>query len=192
MKLIGDKPTWKRIGSDLVETLNKQAEEESKKQPKIITPKTQEPITTQNNSNVNKDGFIYIPSINLQIAKERTYLGLDWNKTHEELKKQNLRMPTIPEFIEFLKYLRANPSNENTEIYNEITEVRDPWRSNWIDAKFEQRKDGMYLINYKSAEKLQDYLTQDKAPGISLDDWLYNSIKQGLPKPDCKKGDLYY
>ncbi len=35
-------------------------------------------------------------------------------------------------------------------------------------------------------------LREDKKPGISLDDWLKNSTKQGLPKANIGKGDLYY
>jgi len=82
------------------------------------------------------DDFIYVPSIKLYFAKEKSHLGIDWYDTHRELLKQNLRMPTIPQFIEFLKYLRADPTSENTRVYHEITETRDTWRSEWLDARF--------------------------------------------------------
>jgi len=143
--------------------------------------------------------FIHIPPINLYVAKERTLLGKNWFDAQKELKSANQKMLTIPEFIEFLKYTREN----HKDIYNEITEVRSPWRAEWLDADF--KKEGKELIvNYhifdkngnivKKSEVLdRNTLMKDKTPGISLQDYLMNNnTNQGLPAKEVKSGGLYY
>jgi len=137
------------------------------------------------------DNLIYVPSINLRFEKQRSCLNKNWDEAPIELKKQNLRMPTIPEFIEFLKYTKINYQ----DIYKEITEVRKPWRAEWLDAYFEKRKDGFYILTHNKTkkEKLdEDTSMKDKTPGISLDDWLNNPTSQGLPRKNINSGDLYY
>jgi hypothetical protein len=64
-------------------------------------PQVQPPVNAPNLS-----GYIYVPSINLYIAKERTLQGKNWFDAHKELQSQNQRMLIIPEFIEFLKYVK--------------------------------------------------------------------------------------
>lgn len=142
----------------------------------------------------DKEGFIYVPSMNLYVAKERTHYIEDWHKAHEALAEENLRMLTIPEFVNFLNYLREYPFCENPQVYNDITQVKSPWRAEWLDAYFEERKDGFYVLtgNKTKAEKLEKYLMKDQRPGISLDSWLKNPTSQGLPKPDVAEGELYY
>jgi len=172
------------------------------------TPQTApvQPNAVNTNAQVTA-GFIYVPSINLYVAKERTLQGKNWNDCHKELHANNYRMPTIKEFAEFLFYLKANPNGvpdtsaqEIRETLDEIITIRSPWRSEWLDAKFEKQK-GMYVSYYKfdssgniiqEQEKLEDYLAKDKTPGIDLDSWINDSTKQGLPKPKTAKGDLYY
>lgn len=170
-------------------------QESPSKKPKDKPDKTKSPNAEA------EQGYIYVPSINLYMAEERSFLGENWHKTHEELHKQNLRMPTIPEFIEFLKYLRDNSQNEKyKKIFNEITEVRDPWRGEHLDADFKLKKKQLY-INYahrtingkltpQNSEKLEDYLSTDKE--IDLNFWLDNATPQGLPPLNCKAVNLYY
>src|SRR4030042_1414961 len=69
-------------------------------------------------------GMIYVPSVNLYFAKEKSLLGKNWLETQNGLVSQNLAMPTPYQFKEFLKHLRDNHNKENIKIYNEITEVR--------------------------------------------------------------------
>lgn len=152
----------------------------------------------------DKEGFIYVPSIKLYVAKERSHLGIgwyekshfgkNWYEAHEALLEEDSRMLTIPEFVNFLNYLKKNPSYENTQVYSEITQVRNPWRAEWLDAYFEKRKNGFYVLtgNKTKAKKLETALMEDQAPGISLDSWLKNPTSQGLPRPDIAEGDLYY
>jgi hypothetical protein len=147
-------------------------------------------------------GYIYVPAIGLYLAKQKTHHNLNWHKTHEELAKENLRMPTIYEFKEYLRYLRQNQSGvadasaqEVTTILDDILTVRSPWRAEWLDARFEQRENELYLIernNPSNAKLLELCLMEDKTPGIDLEEWLNNSTKQGLPNPKTKQGQLHY
>ncbi len=155
-------------------------------------------------------GFIYVPSINLYIAKDRILQNKNWYECHKELQANGSSMPTIKEFVEFLKYLKSNPngvqnasSQEVSTILDDILTVREPWRSEWLDAQFE-KKAGKMHINYghelqaygnlipRYSEKLEDCLTKDKTPGINLNDWIVNPSKQGLPRANVRKGDTYY
>src|SRR3989344_5878972 len=86
----------------------------------------------------NFPGYIYVPSINLFVAKEKILHSKNWEQTHQELQKQNQRMLTILQFVSFINYLKSVPSYH--PILDEILTVRDPWRSEWLDAYFEKRK----------------------------------------------------
>jgi hypothetical protein len=143
--------------------------------------------------------FIYVPSVDLYFAKERSLLGKNWYSTHEELDRQGLKMPTIYQFKEFLRYLHENPNEEYTGIYNEIVEVRSPWRGEWLDAKFDKKK--IYFnhgivngeLNAMNSETLdRETLMKYKWPGIDLEYWLKNSTKQGLPNINYDEGSLRY
>ena len=143
--------------------------------------------------------FIFIPSINLHVARKRTHLDKNWFESHKELQNNGERMLTMPEFMEVLKYTKE--SHQDT--YEEITKVGDPWRAEWLDVDF-KIKDGKLYINsnhiYQSgvlapqtSEILQaNTLMKNKTPGISLDDYIQNPTKQGLPSKRTKSGNLYY
>ena len=149
--------------------------------------------------------FIYVPSINLYVAKQRTLQNKNWFDSHKELQKDNQRMLIIPEFIEFLKYIKSSDNQEYQNIYKDITEVRNSWRAEWLDADFKVKDKKLY-VNYnhvldsnknlipKKSEILdENTLMQDKTPGIDLEDYLNsNHTKQGLPNKNVKSGSLYY
>jgi len=153
-------------------------------------------------------GFIYVPSVDLYFAKEKSHLGKEWYNTHIALHKQNLRMPTIPQFIEFLKYLKADPTAENTSIYDGITKVKEPWSEEYLDAKFDEYPefvsvDYNHIVDSKGNlvaqenEKLEGHLMQNKDTlnnnlGISLEHWLNNPTEHGLPQENIEQGDLWY
>ena len=155
----------------------------------------------------NLDGYIYIPEINLHVAKQRTHKGLNWHQTHQELHKQNLYMPTIPQFIAFIKYLKtdyplkgATEKQEAEQILDDILTIKNPWRAEWLDARFEKKND-QWFIHYnhrttpqglkpQNSEPLEQCLMQDQR--IDLTDWLKNPTSQGLPKQRIKQGSLYY
>ena len=143
-------------------------------------------------------GFVYVPTLGLHVAKGRILQGKDWFESHKELQSQGSRMPTIPEFVEFLKYTKSNLP----DVYEDITEVRSPWRGEWLDADFKVIS-GVLHINYnhildsngnlvpENSEPLdEDTLMQDRR--ISLDSWLNNPTGQGLPRKDVDKGELHY
>ncbi len=146
------------------------------------------------------DDFIYVPSINLYVAKQKTHLGENWFNCHKELQKNNKRMLIVPEFNEFLEYAKIN----FPEIYNEITEIREPWRAEYLDASFEFKNKKLYinsahvlnskgdLIPMNSEILNENTLMQDKEPGISLENLLESSTNQGFPNKNVKSGSLYY
>jgi len=149
------------------------------------------------------DGFIYVRSVDVYFAKEKSHLGRNWYDTHRELHKQNLRMSTIPQFVEFLKYLRANQTSENMSIYDEITEVESPWKRVWLNAEFYAKGDELWVaynhivdsngkLVAQENEKLKGHLMQDEGQGVSLEHWLNNPTKQGLPQENIEQGDIVY
>jgi len=151
--------------------------------------------------NGDMDGFVYVPSINLYVAKEKKLDGKNWFEAHMGLKGNGERMLTMPEFVEFLKYVKTN----NKEIYNNITEVRSPWRAEWIDVDFKTKDSNLYvnsnhifdengkIISYKSEVLDKNTLMKEKTPGISIDDFLdSHNTKQGFPSKDVEGGSLYY
>lgn len=94
----------------------------------------------------------------------------------------------------------ANGNQIDTKLlenmFNEITEVRSPWRAEQLDGKFGENTityhkfvDGTFK---EATEPLEDCLMEDKTPGIDLEDWLKNPTSQGLPRKKCKAGKLYY
>jgi hypothetical protein len=108
-----------------------------------LNPQVQPPVNAPNLS-----GYIYVPSIGLYLAKQRTHLRLNWNQTHEELQKENLRMPTIPQFLEYLKFLQNGyqDRSEALTILDDVLKVGN-WRSEWLDAKFDEIN-GQMVISY--------------------------------------------
>ncbi len=161
----------------------------------LAKEKSQEPANIPSYS-PSKEGMIYIPSAGIYFANQRAHLGKDWNETHDLLKSDGLRMPTMEEFRKTLHYLNNSQEQEHQELYNEITEVRSPGRANWIDAYFEKKDEVLYILTHNKAksEKLEDCLMDDKTPGINLGDWVSGKsvANQGLPSKKISKGDLYY
>lgn len=145
--------------------------------------------TTSVNYDLDKH-FIKLPS-GIYTARERIIFNKNWSQQNESLKKSGLGMQIPLEFVELLKYAKEN----DEELYNEITQVRNPWRAENLDAYFERRKNGMYILthNKTKAEKLdEDTLMVDRTPGISIESWLKNPTSQGLPRRDVEAGDLFY
>ncbi len=159
--------------------------------------------TSEKNA-IDLSKYVYTSSIGVHIAKERMLYGETWAETQFKLQSKKLRMPTIHEFKEFLKYLKNDYPNraEADSILDDILTIRGPWRAEWPDARFEE-KNGILHISYghkvqgtqlvaQCSMPLEACLMKDKTPGIDLEDWLNNSTSQGLPKQDIKNGTLYY
>jgi len=178
---IPDEVFGKKLGEDLIE--------------KVLSKKDPQPTNTNISNQPNIENYIYVPSINLYISKEKTLHNNDWNDAHKKLKEQGLRMPTIPEFLEFLRYIKSNPNDqEYASILKEITELKSPWRSEWLDAYFEQENNQFYIYtkNKTIKQPLESCLMEDKTPGIDFNNLLDNPTKQGLPKANVREGNLYY
>jgi hypothetical protein len=154
---------------------------------RVLAGAEKQPIAKQIiNPNVQPlNGFIYVPSINLYVAKERSLHNSNWDQCHEQLQSQNLRMPTIPEFWSFVNYLKTNYQNkvEAQTILDDIFKIGS-WRAEWLDAQFEKKKKEFYInfghefkngkLTPKYTEKLEDCLMEDCYAEL-------NSInKQGL------------
>ena len=79
------------------------------------------------------------------------------------------------------------------QVRDDVVEIMSPWRAERLDAFFEKREDGLYILtrNKTEAEKLsEDTLMEDKR--ISRASWLENPTEQGLPRTDVKEGSLSY
>lgn len=142
------------------------------------------------------DGFIYVPSIKLYIAEEKTLFDKTQDECQAILHSNNQRMPTIPEFREFLKYTKEN----HIDIYNEITQLKSPWRAERLDADFKVQGKNL-VVNYHGFEngkivrksEVLDKNTLMKDKRISLENWINSShTKQGLPSKNVQKGYLYF
>jgi len=145
--------------------------------------------------------FIYVPELDLFFTEERILLGKNWQTTKDTLKTQEMAMPTPFQFRAFLKHLKA--SKEHQELYKDITEVRYPYRAEWLNARFKEREDGMYIISedalikgkYEDQEiKLDNCLMQDGYTSrcISLDEYLNSTTPHGLPPANIPNGNLNY
>ena len=131
----------------------------------------------------------------------------------KELQKCPLNLRRYVDFLKELregflgrKILRDAAGNDIhprrlSEVYGEITEVRNPWRSEWLNDRYSTNKKKMRVayefVNAQGmleevTEALDPYLTQNKTPGIDLNDWLDRATVQGLPPEDVASGSLYY
>src|SRR3989344_5563573 len=89
---------------------------------------------TESKEHDEKD-FIYVPSLELYVAKEKTHFRKNWFESHKLLQEQGNRMLIIPEFIEFLKYLKSRSNNQEYQnIYKNITGGKNYWIAEWLDA----------------------------------------------------------
>ena len=168
----------------------------------LSNPNSNKIIIPNNIQPQNKDNFIYVPSINLYVAKEKILFNHDWYKTHEELEKLNLRMYTPAEEKAFLDYLFKNEqtgtpdaSKQDIEkILDEMLTQRDPWIAECLDAYFEEKDDGMYILtkNKSQSEKLEPYVMKDCYVTLSsFNNQGFPTGKSGVQK--YKKGvNIYF
>jgi len=187
------------------------------KNPSVQPAQSQPVVFPTPASNIrNPQDYIIVPGASYEkysypdmlVSMKLEYHNTDWNQAHSTLLQLGAQMLTIRQFVDFLKVLRSGTAYDGTgriidknkisTIFNEITEVRDPWRSEWLDAKFEERRSGGFLglgfkwfvnINYghtlqnnqlspAHSEKLNEDWIQDR--GIEY--WIKNSDEHGLPR----------
>ena len=150
------------------------------------------------NTASEQDGTQYIGNINWEKAL----------KLNAQLGNATL---TLRQFIDFKELLEAGIDNKSKvyngagkelsasdihPIYNEIFEVREPWRSESLDASFKDEGNGL-LIMYNHLLK-NGNLAPDKKEALeshaAQDSWIdaksFNN--QGLPTKKSKAQKLYY
>ena len=77
---------------------------------KELLDETPLPAPERNQNAQPISDFIYVPSVNVYLAKKKDLLGLSWNYAQKEIAKRNdVRMPLIYEGTEFIRHLLANP-----------------------------------------------------------------------------------
>lgn len=138
---------------------------------------------------IDRGNYIFMPQHDLYISKERSHLKENWFEAHKLLQKENARMLTLREFVDFLTLLK-NGNAEFKNIYNDITEVGDPYRAEWIDADFKVVNNQLVMhynhrlfgneLKPQNSEQLEKCLMED----CTVDIVSFN--KQGLP---TKKGN---
>lgn len=148
----------------------------------------------------------------LLVAKSLSHHGKNWYQCHQALHQESFEMLTLRQFVDFLNLLKSGKvfdgkgnqvsSSELETILKEITEQRDPWRAEWLDADFKVVKDKLHItyehhyvhgnLQPQKSEPLQGCLMKDKTPGIDLNDYPQRATSQGMPPADVKSGSLYY
>ena len=208
--ILGENTGTGRYNPELAKQIAKQIEQEEK-QAKLearIKPKIKKIINNPSYDDTPIPGYIFVPSLGSYVGQDITLTKNDWYSCHRKLQAQGQRMLTIPEFIEFVKYLKANPqgvkdanSKEVYKILGDILTTGGTYRAEWLDAEFQINNELMYVtynhevktygnIKPKNAELLESCLFDDG--NIDLDSWLNKPTKQGLPREAILDGDLKY
>ena len=147
----------------------------------------------------------------LLVPAERTHKGKKWHQAKESLYLDGAYMITPRQFVDFINLLRSGNAYNGLGVkldtkrvkalLDDILEQKDPYRAEWLDARFAQSGKTLNVMYHKIksdgsiedvAEPLHDCLMEDKQPGISLDYWLRNANNQGLPPKNISDGSIYY
>ena len=88
--------------------------------------------------------FDYIPAIGLYVSRNKFLHGKIWQECQEESHRQGLRIPTLPEFWAFINHHLSQNTLESKAITDEVLKIGN-WRAEHLDARFEQKADGMYM-----------------------------------------------
>ena len=184
---------------------------------KIVgTPKPEPPIPTTPRTSE----YILLPGRNhgsysypdLLVGMQREYQGSNWNEAHTHLHSTNYFMLNLRQTADLLHDLHTGTLYDETgtqlsssivqELLNDMIQVRDPWRAEWIDAQF-QKKGELWTISYdhrtkngiltpERIETLEACMMQDQFPGIDLQNWIQKATIQGMPATTTTNGSMYY
>ena len=180
-----------RHPNDVAEELNNQ---------KIIELPKKETDEFTINSDIKKEDYVRIPNTNTLIQRTESFKGENWNDTHYALQDNGLFMPNPKLFTDYFLNVRKAinkeiilyngdnnpiPYEEVKEIWNYLTAGYNKGCFTWLDAKFEQKQDGLYLLTNhiiqsdnslkpQTIEKLEDCIT-----GSYYVDLKFNN--QGMP-----------
>ena len=71
---------------------------------RVLSQESSKPEQSKESSTTNKDykstkGFIYVPSIGLEVSEDKTFHNHNWYDCHKELQSQGLKMLTLSEKV---------------------------------------------------------------------------------------------
>ncbi|HLD02517.1 MAG TPA: hypothetical protein VJC07_02345 [Candidatus Nanoarchaeia archaeon] len=155
--------------------------------------------------------YIFVPERGVSVAKNVLY-GVSWTESQVFLGTLDFFMPSQDDFRAFLRLLSSGEDvfdgdgnkvrqNEVTSLHRSILGVRGRESAEFLDARFEQRGEIMYInaghhmvdgeLQPRISEPLEDYL-MGYHKRIDLEDWLRNPTRQGLPRTDVNCGHIQY
>ena len=182
----------------------------------------QSKVSFPNNVNVvNPEKYIFLPAKNYSgnqsytntlLSLDRLHNGKNWFDAHKLLAAEGAYMPTIRQFVDFVKLLKSGSALNGkgkpidkaiiNSTLDDIFKLGN-YGGRWLDADFKvvgnvlnmnygHRVDGSGL-KYKHSEQLiSSTLMSDRKPGIDLTDWISRATNQGLPSQDAIQGDIWY
>ena len=193
-KIIQDNLRDSKYDPSIADAVNREVELEEKKgklnekrKPEADKKETQ---ISENSGDFKREGYIYVPSTKLYVAKERTLQGKTWEETHREIIPKGFVMQTPYEFMTFLTYLKDSKNipdlkeKERKEILDDILKTGD-WRAEWLNAKFVKGKGHRNLdIQYVTGIDRKGSLITKQEPleaCLNKNDYVtFNLNKQGL------------
>ena len=174
-------------------------------------------------ANIKEEDYIWLPlpkteytldHINpklgdgIAVAKQKQHHGKNWYQAHAELHQSGLSMLRIDEFIHFLNLLRSDvvydlagnriSKGELRSIYDEITQNKDPVRSELLDADFKIYNQRLHLnTNHRTNNnnKLEPRTIRELEACITEDchvDLLGSANSQGLPTKRTNSGVFHF
>src|SRR3989338_2573609 len=153
----------------------------------------------------------------LLVPFDRSHQGQNWEQTQQSVRNEDGIILTIRQYADFLAHIKSGNQVYDGKrrrvnklrldvLIDDILTVKDPYRAEWLDAKFKKRS--MSIVSSKNTityhkiksdgtieevtEDLQGCLMKDKTQGIDLGSWLQNATIQGLPAKKVPSGSLYY
>ncbi len=154
----------------------------------------------------NLADYVFMPSHSLYVAKERILHRNNWYETHKEAHKQDARMLNLREFADFLLLLKSGKAEDGLgnkisksdlqTLYLDITEVRDPYRAEWLDAKFEDKNGNLHLnYNHRTKCKKLEATNSEPLETCVMKDCkveLSSFNKQGMPTKEGTDFNYWY
>lgn len=112
------------------------------------------------------EGWIYVPSIEMEFAPGISYKGLGWFETHKEIIPKGYVMPTPRQLWELVFHLKENLDRPNysrvlDSILKKAPDSVSSWRAEWLNAFFSWKPNKMCIQNINDVKKGQ-VLLNDK------------------------------
>ena len=143
----------------------------------------------------------------LLISKEVKHKGKTWNECHKLLNKEDCFMLDIRRFIDFVLLLKSGekvldgngdiiPREEVDTILDSIIGKKKPSRGEWLNARFEEKNNKIFLITkFKPEENSNISEIKSELNNCLMKDCyinLENCNSQGLPIKESKNHEIYY